>query len=213
MQYRIRMSCSLRKPKYYPLAKETKMKLVKRYIFHPILKAMIRKNIVSWPRVIELDQKKCIGFKIATSFSGNRKKTDIPPFWHDVYENDRLNALRRENDQHMYCIFDVHENEKDFDYYTAVEKNDAIDVNGYSEITLPGGRYIQVEFLKRSHTAASLVAVYVRKLWLELNGCFSRNSPVFIIYDERFHRNYEKFGYKDGFYLGSPFATMYIPVK
>jgi predicted transcriptional regulator YdeE len=113
----------------------------------------------------------------------------------------------------MYCIFDVHENEKDFDYYTAVENKSGISDEKYAEITLPKGKYVRVEFYKRSHTAASLVAVYSRNLWIELNGYKKRNSPVFIIYDERFHRNYQKYGYKDGVYLGEPFAAMHIPVE
>lgn len=87
------------------------MILIKR-ILQPFLKRIIRKNIVSWPNVIEFDEKKCIGFKISTSFTGNQKKKDIPPFWHDVYENDKLSILRQNNDPHMYCIFDVQENEK-----------------------------------------------------------------------------------------------------
>lgn len=189
------------------------MILIKR-ILQPFLKRIIRKNIVSWPNVIEFDEKKCIGFKISTSFTGNQKKKDIPPFWHDVYENDKLSILRQNNDPHMYCIFDVQENEKDFDYYTAVENKSGIsDIKKYSEITLSKGKYVRVEFMKRSHTAASLVAVYTWKIWIELNGYQSRNSPVFIIYDDRFHRNYQKYGYKDGNYLGDPFATLHIPVK
>jgi predicted transcriptional regulator YdeE len=188
------------------------MKWIKRLLLQPLLKLIIRKNIVSWPKVIELDEIKCIGYKISTSFVGNQKKKDIPPFWHDVYENDKLRVLRQNNDQHMYCIFDVHENLKDFDYYTAVENKSGISADNCSEITLPKGKYVQVEFMKRSHTAASLVAVYSRKLWIELNGYKSRNSPVFIIYDERFHQNYQTYGYKDGIYLGNPFATMHIPV-
>jgi predicted transcriptional regulator YdeE len=189
------------------------MKLVKLLILQLLLKMIIRKNIVSWPKVIEVDQKKCIGYKISTSFDGNQKKKDIPPFWHDVYENDKLSVLRQDKDPHMYCIFDIHENGKDFDYYTAVENKSGISNQKYAEITLPKGRYAQVEFMKRSHTAASLVAVYVWKIWIELKGYQSGNSPVFIIYDERFHRNYQKYGYKDGKYFGDPFATMHIPVK
>jgi predicted transcriptional regulator YdeE len=190
-----------------------KMKLIKLLLFQPLLKLMTRKNIVTWPKVIELDEKKCIGYKISTSFAGNQKKKDIPPFWHDVYENDKLSVLRQDNDPYMYCIFDVHDNEKEFDYYTAVENKSGISTDNYSEITLPKGRYVQVEFMKRSHRAASFVAVYVRKIWIELNGYQSRNSPVFIIYDERFHRNYQKYGFKDGHYLGDPFATLHVPVK
>jgi hypothetical protein len=58
-----------------------------------------------------------LSFNFSESFDFFKKALsltlkDIPPFWHDVYENDKLRVLRQDNDQHMYCIFDVHENLK-----------------------------------------------------------------------------------------------------
>ena len=181
------------------------MKSVRLLLLNPILKFLIRKNIVTQPKVVELTEKHCIGYMITTSFEGNRKKEDIPPFYHDVYDNDKFKSvLRKDNDMNMYCIFNFHENGKDFDYFVTVENKAGIKGEPYTEITLPEGRYVQVEFMKRSHTAAALVAVYTKNIWTEMNGYKVRNSPIFILYDERFHRNYKEYGCVDNKYLGDP---------
>ncbi len=188
------------------------MNLIKKLLLQPLLKSIIRKNIVTQPKVINFNEKQCIGYKITTSFKGNQKKKDIPPFYHDIYDNDKLKALRQDNDMNMYCIFNVHENGKDFDYYVATENKAGISGENYSEITLPQGRYVQIEFMKRNHTAAGQIVGYT-KMWIESNGYEERNSPPFILYDERFHSNYQKFGCKDDTYLGDPIAVLYAPLK
>jgi predicted transcriptional regulator YdeE len=101
----------------------------------------------------------------------------------------------------MYCIFDIHKNGKDFDYCVAGENKTEISGETYSRITIPKGKYVQVEFMKRSHTASSLIVLYNRNLWIELNGYESRNITPFILYDERLHRNNQKYGCKEGKYL------------
>ena len=188
------------------------MKIIKQ-IVEPLIRRIIRKNMVTPPKVIDFEKKQCIGYQITTTFKGNQKKKDIPPFYHDVYDNDKLNALRQDDDPNMYCIFDLHENGRDFDYYVAAENKSGIHGDGYAEITLPEGRYVQVEFVKRNHSAAALIVMYIRVIWTELNGYEERKSPLFILYDERFHRNYEAFGCEGENYLGNPIAVLHVPVK
>ena len=189
------------------------MKLIKKFLLQPVLKFLIRKNIVTQPKVIEIEEKKCIGYMITTSFKGNQKKKNIPPFYHEIYDNDKLSVLRQDNDENMYCIFNIHENGQDFDYYVAVENKSGISDKNYSEITLPRGQYVQVKFMKRNHSAAALIVGYIMKIWIELNGYKERNSPPFILYDERFHRNYRKYGCKGENYLGDPIAVLHVPLK
>lgn len=189
------------------------MKPIKLLIVNAFLKLLVRRNIVTKPKVVELDEKHCIGYMITTSFEGNRKKEDIPPFYHDVYDNDKLSVLRKDDDTNMYCIFNFHENNNDFDYYVTVENRAGIKEESYAEIVLPKGRYVQVEFMKRSHTAAALVAVYTKNIWTRMNGYSVRNSPIFIMYDERFHQNYKKHGCEGNKYLGEPIAVLNVPVK
>jgi predicted transcriptional regulator YdeE len=167
---------------------------------------------VTQPKLIDLDEKRCIGYMIQTSFKGNQKKRDIPPFWHDIYDNDKLSILKTSDDENMYCIFDFHPDGKDFDYYVAVEKTAGASGEGYSEIMLSKGKYVQVEFMKRNQTAAALIAGYIKKIWIELNGYEERDNPTFILYDERFDQNYKKHGCKGKDYLGDPIATLHIPV-
>ena len=61
------------------------MKAVKRYLIQPVLKLLIRKNLVTQPKVVDLEERQCIGYMITTTFKGNQKKRDIPPFYHEVY--------------------------------------------------------------------------------------------------------------------------------
>ncbi len=187
------------------------MKFMKQVFAQSLLRLLTRKNRVSQLEVIDLAEKQCIGYMITTSFEGNQKKKDIPPFYHDIYDNDKLHPLQKNCDKNMYCIFDLHENGKDFDYHVAVEKQAGVGGKNYSEITLPRGRYVQVEFMKRNHSAAGQIVGYT-KMWIESNGYKERNSPPFILYGERFHSNYRKFGCKDGNYLGDPVAALYIPL-
>jgi predicted transcriptional regulator YdeE len=113
----------------------------------------------------------------------------------------------------MFCIFDLHENGRDFDYYVAAENESGIHGDSYVEITLPKGRYVQIEFMKRNHSAAAHIVLYIRMIWIELNGYETRKAPLFILYDNRFHRNYQKFGCAGENYLGDPVAVLHVPVK
>jgi predicted transcriptional regulator YdeE len=187
------------------------MNVIKKFLVLPLIKSKTRKNIVTQPVVVNFDEKKCIGYKIATSFKGNQKKKDIPPFYHDIYDNDKLKVLRQDNDMDMYCIFNIHENGKDFDYYVAVENKRSKHGKDYAEITLPKGHYVKIEFMKRNHTAAGQIVGYT-KLWIESNGYEGRSSPPFILYDNRFHRNYQEFGCQNGNYAGDPIAALYVPI-
>jgi len=67
--------------------------------------------------------------------------------------------------------------------------------------------------MKRNHRAAAFIVMYIKKIWIELNGYREGNSPIFILYDERFHRNYEKYGCQGEDYLGAPVAVLHVPVK
>jgi predicted transcriptional regulator YdeE len=62
-----------------------------------------------------------IGYMITTSLERNQKKKDIPPFYHEIYDNDKLSVLGRANNRNMYCVFNIHEKGQDFDYCAAVE--------------------------------------------------------------------------------------------
>jgi predicted transcriptional regulator YdeE len=112
----------------------------------------------------------------------------------------------------MYCIFDLYENQEDIDYYVAVE--DKTNINDkFAKIQLPAGKYIEVEVLKRNNKTVNMIMMYMKNMWMKANGYKERKSPPFILYDERFHLNYQQYGSKGGDYLGNPYATIYFPVE
>ena len=189
------------------------MNLIKDLIVAPILKKGCKKNLLSEPGVVLLEEKPCIGYSTTTTLKGNRKRKDIPPFFHDVYDNNKLGHLWTPYARNMYCIFDMHKNGQDFDYYIATDNKTNQHNNTYAEITIPNGKYVTVDLMKRNHTSVSKIMMYLRAIWIEANGYKARNSPAFILYDERFHSNYRLYGYFDGNYPGEPIASLYIPLE
>lgn len=80
------------------------------------------------------------------------------------------------------------------------------------QIQLSTGAYLKIEFIKRNNKTVSMILLYMRLIWMKANGYAERKAPSFIVYDERFHSNYQEYGCRKGEYLGTPIATVYIPV-
>jgi len=187
--------------------------MIKKVLFRMIMKRIANKNMLSAPKIIQLSAIKCIGYKISTTLKDNKQKEDIPPFYHNIYDNKKMDVLNSGSELNMYCIFDMHKNQEDFDYYIAVENKTGIKDKTYAEIELPAGKYIEVELLKRNNKTVSMIMMYVRKIWILKSSYKERKAPAFILYDERFHANYQKYGCKGNNYLGTPFATLYLPIE
>lgn len=49
-----------------------------------------------------------------------------------------------------------------------------------------------------------MIVMYIHELWVKANRYTERNTPPFIMCDERFHANYRKYGCKRENYLGIP---------
>ena len=170
-------------------------------------------NMLSIPEVVDLEEKACIGYVITTSVENNRKKEDIPPFFHEVYDNNKLYHLWDTSCRDMYCIFKMHKNGRDFDYYIATENKLNLQETGYVEINVPQAKYVKVEVLKKNHTAVSEIMMYLNGVWMAANDYKPSFSPAFIHYDERFHANYRQYGRIEGNYPGNPIATLYMPIE
>lgn len=112
----------------------------------------------------------------------------------------------------MFCIFDLKENKEDLDYYIAVEHDFLANNSEYAQIQLSTGAYLKIEFLKRNNKTVCMILLYMRLIWMKANGYAERKAPSFIVYDERFHSNYQEYGCLKGEYLGTPIATVYLPV-
>ena len=186
--------------------------MIKKVLFRIIMKSITKKNMLSAPRAIQLPAMKFIGYKITTTLKNNKQKEDIPPFYHEIYDNNKLDVLKSGPELKMYCIFDLHENQEEFDYYVAVENATGINDETHAKIQLAAGKYIRVDLLKRNNKTVSLIMMYIRNTWMKANAYKERNAPSFILYDERFHTNYQKYGCKGDDYLGNPVAALYLPV-
>jgi predicted transcriptional regulator YdeE len=187
--------------------------MIKKVLFRIMMKSIAKKNMLSTPKVVQLPARKFVGYKITTTLKNNKQKEDIPPFYHKIYDNNELDPLLSGNELKMHCIFDMHENQEDFDYYIAVENKTAVNDSHYAQTQLPEGKYIVVEFLKRNNKTVHMIMMYIRNMWMKANQHKERKSPPFILYDERFHTNYQKHGCEGANYLGEPVATLYIPVE
>ena len=189
------------------------MKSIKKIVVSILMKRLARKNMISTPETIQLPAMEFIGYSITTTIKNNQQKKDIPPFYHHVYDNNKLNELCANRDLKMYCIFDLHDNKEDFDYYIAVENCKLIDKDECAKFRTEKGRFVKVDFLKRNNKIVNMVMMYMRFVWLKLNGFVERNAQPFILYDERFHSNYKKYGCKGDDYQGYPAASLYLPVE
>lgn len=186
---------------------------MKKLIFQFIMRSLAKKNMLTTPKIIELPSMQFVGYKITTTTRNNQQKADIPPFYHDVYDNHKLNSLKQGNELNMYCLFDLHQNLEDFDYYVAVENTNNTGNDSLAEIQTPAGKYVKVEFLKRNNKTVYMIMMYMRTIWIKRNGFRERTAPPFILYDGRFHANYQKHGRKGGEYLGKPIASIYLPIE
>jgi len=189
------------------------MNLIKSILLKVLVKKTAKANMLSTPKTIKLPDKKLIGYSITTTIKNNKQKEDIPPFYHDIYDNNKLGILKSDDEFNMYCIFDMHLNQEDFDYYITVENKTGIDDDEYAQIQIPEGKYIQVELIKRNNKTVSMIIFYIRNIWLKSNGYKERKAPLIILYDQRFHTNYQKYGCRGNDYLGMPVATLQIPVE
>jgi len=73
-----------------------------------------------------------------------------------------LDGIKPDGEFRMYCIFNMHENQVDFDYYVAVEDKRDIKSEVYAKIQTHAGKYIQVELLKRNNKTVAMIMMYVR---------------------------------------------------
>jgi len=176
-------------------------------------KASFEDNMISEPELVELKDIPCIGYSITTSVEGDRKKEDIPPFFHQIYDNNKLDPLWNQDDRNMFCIFNMHKNGKNFDYFIATENKLKQQKTDYAKITIPKGKYATVQLLKKNHTAVSEIMMFLQGVWMKAYGFKPAQTPAFILYDERFHTNYQLYGSVNGNYPGKPIATLYMPVK
>lgn len=174
---------------------------------------LIEKLVIGNPEIITKETTNYIGLVLKTSMKNDQKAKDIPPFFHDIYDNNKLEMVKSRKDDSTYCLFKMYPNTPDFDYIMAVENKDNLTNNDYDNISISGGKFVKITFIKRGHAEVGAIVRYIIEKWIPENKCKLGNKPIIIQYDERFKAEYQKYGYEGDKYLGNPIADLYVGIE
>ena len=160
------------------------------------------------PDIVTKDEIKVIGLLLHTSFTDGRQAQEIPPFFHKVVAERRLDVVQNRHNNNQLCIFKVQPDSPDFDYIIAAEVSrlDEIPI-GMMAFTIPASDYVAMSFVKRGNADGMAALNYIMDKWLPTSGYASKQTPAYIYYDERFFSIYRQQGYG-----GNPVAELYLPV-
>ncbi|MHC1774925.1 MAG: GyrI-like domain-containing protein [Lentimicrobium sp.] len=159
--------------------------------------------------VVEKSPLKVVGLTLHTSFKDGRNKTEIPPFFHKVLDEGRLDLVPDRLNANQLCVFNMQRNNPDFDYTMGVEvsKADGLPEN-MQLIHLPGSKYVAVKTVKRGPEDVTKAFEFIFKTWIPGSVYIPTGTPSFIYYDEEFFRVFNQYGY-----AGNPQATVFVPIK
>jgi len=161
------------------------------------------------PVVVSRPEMLVAGLMLKTSFKDNRNKTEIPPFFHKVLAEGKLDSIPGRLNQNQLCVFDMKRNQPDFDYLMGVEVAHTPQLpEGMQLMSLPGSSYVSLRTVKRGPDDVGNAFGYLYKTWIPDSEYIPTGKPAFIYYDEDFFRVYNKQGY-----AGNPEATVFVPVR
>lgn len=159
--------------------------------------------------VVEKSAMNVIGLMLHTSFKDGRNKTEIPPFFHKVLDEKRLDNVPDRINENQLCLFRMQRNNPDFDYLMGVEvselKNMPEEMTG---VTLKSSKYVSAKIVKRGPEDVGKAFEYIYKSWMPKSIYIPTGAPAFIYYDSEF---FSVFNSRD--YAGNPMATVYVPIK
>jgi predicted transcriptional regulator YdeE len=161
------------------------------------------------PKIVEKSEIKVVGFGLQTSFTDERNKTEIPPFFHKVLEDGKLETVHNRVNANQLCVFKMEKDNPDFTYTMGVEVLDT--QNSHQEMTsivLPESKYVAIRIIKRGPEDVGKAFGYIYKEYIPNSIYVPTGEPAFIYYDEDFFSIYNEKGY-----AGNPLATVYVPVK
>lgn len=152
---------------------------------------------------------KVLGFTLKTSFKNDRNKTEIPPFFHKVLSEGKLNTVPNKLNNNQLCVFTIQKGNPDFNYIMGVEvSNYDSDFEGMDFITLPESKYVSIKTVKRGPEDVGRAFEFIFKSWIPGSIYIPTGAPAFIYYDNEFFEVFNKVGYS-----GNPMATVYVPIK
>ncbi len=148
------------------------------------------------------------GLILHTSFKDDRSKREIPPFFHNVLEEKKLDSVPGRINGNQLCVFSIKRDKPDFDYLMGVEVSEKDFSKGMEHINLPASKYATLKIVKRGPEDVGKAFEYIYKKWIQKSAYIPTGAPAFIYYDQDFFSVFNEKGYQ-----GNPQATVYVPVK
>jgi predicted transcriptional regulator YdeE len=160
------------------------------------------------PEIVYKSEMNITGLILHTSFKDDRSKREIPPFFHKVLEEKRLDSVPMRINGNQLCVFSIKRNNPDFDYLMGVEVCGKDISNGLEHVTLPASKYATLKIVKRGPEDVGKAFEHIFKKWIPKSVYIPTGAPAFIYYDQDFFSVFNEKGYS-----GNPQATVYVPVK
>jgi AraC family transcriptional regulator len=159
--------------------------------------------------IIDKPAMNIVGPTLHTSFKDGRNKNEIPPFFHKVLEDKILDFVSDRINTNQLCIFEMQQNNPDFDYTMGVEVCNFNSIpENMNQMVLPSSRYVTLKTIKRGPEDVGKAFEFIYKTWIPNSIYIPSGKPAFIYYDEEFFNMYNVHGYS-----GNPEATVYVPIK
>lgn len=159
--------------------------------------------------IIHQEAVKVIGPSLDTSFREGRHEREIPPFFHRVLADGRLDILSGGPKDRRVCVFAMKGESPDFTYLMGVEAGDDADVPEDMDcMVLPAGDYARLTTIKQGPKDVGTAFARVHQEWLPTSAYRAVDGPAFILYDDRFFSVFDREGY-----AGKPVVDLYIPVQ
>lgn len=160
-------------------------------------------------KIVEKPEMHVVGISLQTSFTNERNKHEIPPFFHNVLKEKKLDDVENRLNNNQLCVFEMKRGNPDFRYTMGVEVSASRNASfSMTALTLPASRYVSVRTIKRGPEDVSKAFGYIYKDYIPNSIYIPTGAPAFIYYDEEFFNVFNEKGY-----AGNPMATVFVPVK
>lgn len=160
-------------------------------------------------KIIEKPEMTVVGITLKTSFKDDRNKTEIPPFFHHVLEEGKLEKVPDRLNSNQLCVFEMKRDNPDFNYTMGVEVSKTENSpNEMTKLKLPASKYVAIKIIKRGPEDVGRAFGYIYKEFIPNSIYIPTGEPAFIYYDDEFFSIYNEKGY-----AGNPLATVYVPIK
>lgn len=160
-------------------------------------------------KIVDKQALSVVGITLKTSFSNDRNKSEIPPFFHKILKEGRLDDVPGRLNLNQLCVFEMKKGVPDFNYTMGVEvMENSIVPTGMNKLYLPASLYVSVRTVKRGPEDVGKAFGFIYKEYIPNSIYVPTGAPSFIYYDKEFFDVFNARGYD-----GNPMATIYVPVK